>query len=405
MNIGRMGVPFLLGLTPYLYLPLRAAQGPALNWGNPVSLERLLWHVTGSQYRVWIFSSTEAAGRQLNYFLSTLPGETGYVGLILGLLGLLVLWRRERRVAVTTLLLFAATVLYSINYDIHDIDSYFLLAHIVMVLWAAIGLVVIAEWAVKQRGLTAHTIAAVVLLVGAVPCAIHFGRSDESGNHLVEDYTHNLLGGLAPKALVFSFQWDYWVSPSYYYQRVRGFRSDVAVVDKELLRRSWYFRQLERQHPWLISRSAVEVEAFLSELEKFEHEKPYNPAAIQARYVEMIRSFVARSMVDRPVYVTGEIEPEFTHGLQRVPEGLAFRIYADTLFHPSPVPEVVYRPFPRRGRLEDMVRTLYAQAYAARGTYYLNAGRLLDAEIALKMALFFDPAFPDAHRLLRLAAP
>jgi len=36
-------LPILIGI--YLYLPIRAAQNPALNWGNPVDYERLMRHV------------------------------------------------------------------------------------------------------------------------------------------------------------------------------------------------------------------------------------------------------------------------------------------------------------------------------------------------------------------------
>ncbi|MBP1691863.1 MAG: hypothetical protein H6Q32_1215, partial [Bacteroidetes bacterium] len=42
---------FMLGLTPYLYLPLRAMASPVMNWGNPADLERLIWHISGKQYR------------------------------------------------------------------------------------------------------------------------------------------------------------------------------------------------------------------------------------------------------------------------------------------------------------------------------------------------------------------
>jgi hypothetical protein len=123
---------------------------------------------------------------------------------------------------------------------------------------------------------------------------------------------------------VISYQWDFWVSASYYYQVVKGVRQDIAVVDKELLRRSWYLLQLERRYPWLIQASRAEVEAFNRELIKFEHDTPYNPTVIQARYADMISSFISKTISSRPVYVTSEIEPEFTTGFQRIPEGLAF---------------------------------------------------------------------------------
>jgi len=401
-RIGRMVPPFLIGFSVYAYLPIRAAQSPALNWGNPVTLERMLWHFSGKQYRVWIFSSTEAAGRQLQYFLQSLPAEFAYAGLIPAVIGLAVLWKHHRRLAVCTALLFAGCVLYAINYDIHDIDSYFLLAYVTVALWAGVGLFAGGLWMVQRGGGLGRSALVVMLIIALAPFAMHRKRADESGNRLVEDYTMNVLRSLPPNALIFSYQWDYWLSATYYYQLVRSVRTDVVVVDKELLRRSWYFNELEHRYPWLIAGSRPEVAAFLKELDKFEHDLPYDPAVIQGRYVNLIASMIRRSMETRPVFVMHEIEEEFTAGLQRVPEGLAFRLVGDTLFHPSPRQEFQYRPFGRSGRLEDMVPKIYASALIARGVYYYRAGELGEAKTSFSRALEFDPANSEAFRWVGL---
>jgi hypothetical protein len=70
----------------YSYLPIRASQNPLLNWGNPVDLERIIRHISGKQYQVWLFSSTESAKKQLNIFL-LLPIEFS-VNLFIALVGL-----------------------------------------------------------------------------------------------------------------------------------------------------------------------------------------------------------------------------------------------------------------------------------------------------------------------------
>jgi len=92
------------------------------------------------------------------------------------------------------------------------------------------------------------------------------------------------------------------------------------------------------------------------------------------------------AMKDRPVYVTGEIEPEFTAGLQRVPEGLAFRLVADSGFFETPFPELSYRTFQAVGKYEARVRQLYAGALRARAAYYGAAGRVEESRKALEAA-------------------
>lgn len=402
MRVLRMAPPFLVGLSPYLYLPIRAAQSPVLNWGNTVSWERFLWHFSGKQYRVWIFSSTEAAGRQFRYFLDSFPAEFAYAGLVFGLIGIVALWRGDRKLFYWTLLLFVGCVLYAINYDIHDIDSYFLLAYICVAFWSAFGMRSTIAWLQNFSGLRVQTAAALVACLGLIPLFVHFSRSDESRNFLVDDYTHNMFASLQPNALILSYQWDYWVSASLYFQHVDGFRPDVVVVDKELLRRSWYLKQLGVSYPWFIDGSRAEVDGFLREVEKFEYDLPYNPNVIQARYEEMIGGFLARNIPNRPVYVTQEIEPEYTRGYLRVPEGLAFRLYRDSTFHPTVMPPFQYRPFPREGKMEDFIKKLYAGAFVNRGDYYFRSGNLPEARNAFKTALFFDPSSAIARRGLQL---
>ena len=122
---------------------------------------------------------------------------------------------------------------------------------------------------------------------------------------------------------------------------------------------------------------------------------------IEARYAGMISSFIAKNLAVRPVYVTGEIEWRYTPGYQRVPAGLAFRLYADTLFHVEARPAFRFRPFPRAGRLEDMTRRMYADALTARGEYYYSkrADRA-EAKYAFLSAISFDPSAPLPKRWL-----
>ncbi|MCW8814220.1 MAG: DUF2723 domain-containing protein, partial [Chlorobium sp.] len=69
----------------YLYLPIRASQNPFLNWGNPIDWERIYRHISGKQYQVWLFTSFDSAGKQLNHFFNILPEEF-YVGLVLAII-------------------------------------------------------------------------------------------------------------------------------------------------------------------------------------------------------------------------------------------------------------------------------------------------------------------------------
>jgi hypothetical protein len=392
-------LPFLLGLSVYLYLPVRAAQHPVLNWGDPSSLERFIWHVTGKQYRVWILSSAETAIKQLKYFIDAFPSEFAYVPLVFALIGVIELYRSNRRVLYFTAILFLSCLLYSINYDIHDIDSYFLLAYIAVVVWIVFGARAFLHFAFRPRGLPLSSL--VCLLIGLTPLSLHYERVDESSDYTVEDYTRNMFDSFEKNALVLSYQWDYFVSSSYYAQLVEGYRSDVTIVDKELLRRSWYFSRLEHQHPQLIEHSRREVDTFLRDLYKFEHGLPYDPAMIETRYQAMIQSFLVKHYSSGPVYVTPEIEGEYTRGFQKVPSGLAFRLYADTTYHEIPPKYFTFHAINKKDKYSIAIRDFYAAAYCNQGIYLAVGGKKDKAVELLRKSLRVTPAFPEALRWLK----
>lgn len=386
---------FILGLLPYVYLPIRAGARPGLNWGNPQTLEKFLWHISGKQYRVWIFSGTEATSRQLKYFVQSFPAEFGYILLPFILIGIWSLYRKNRKLAWFVILLFIGCVVYSINYDIYDIESYFLLAYICSGMFAAFGFASMVRWFGERQNMS---VGLVGLCIGIL-FGVQVGRVNQSGNYLVEDYTHNMFNSFERGALVISYQWDYWVSASYYYQHVKGLRNDVTVIDKELLRRSWYFEQIKHNFPSVYEKSRSEIEAFLIELYKFEHELPYDPAIIEERFNAMINSFIDNNFIERPVYVTVEIEQQFAPNYFRVPEGLAFRLYKQM---PPPEKKVqdefAYRPFKRSGRLIDGINSMYATMLTNRGKFLNTQKEYQHAAKYFERALQFNPADQEALR-------
>ena len=367
MLILQLAVPFLIGLSVYIYFPIRSVQQPALNWGYPATLERILWHISAKQYRVWMFSSSAVMAKQWGHFTDALPKEFYYAPLLFSALGIWRLLVRNRQLLLFIVLLIAGCVAYTVNYDIKDIDSYFLLAYISFAMLAGFGAV---EAGNALKSLPASlAIWAVLAAVVVAEASANWEEADASNNRLAEDYTTNILVNLEPNAIILSYQWDNFVSPSYYYQNIKHLRRDVTVIDKELLRRSWYFIQMNKNRPRVFSKSKDEIESFLTELDKFEHETPYDPEVIEATYNRMIKSFVDHNIDSVAVYVTAEIEPHIAPEYLRVPEGFAFRLYRDSTYHPAKFPAIVYHPYDKANVYATQIHHLYMVMLAERALY------------------------------------
>lgn len=386
----RLAPWFALGLLPYLYLPLRAAANPLFNWGDPDTLKRFIDHVRGKQYAVWFLQGGDVFSQQTAYFFSKLPTELAVIGLLIAVAGFVRLFASSVRLGVFVGLIYVMCVIWAGGYDILEIEPYYMLAILALGMAAAAG----ARW-IEERAGRNVALAVMAVLVTAT-AAINFTRADERTNVVVEQMTRNMLTTLPKDAVVISSQWDFWVSGSWYMQAVERMRPDIAVIDQELLRRSWYLDQMATWNPSLMRMIAPQVERFRVQVLKFEHDEPYDPAEIQAAYVGMIDALIDSAAAHRPVFVTGEVPEEMGSTYMRIPNYLALRLTRDSAYVPQEFPRYAF------DRWEDRVDhyaakayELYARSSFARALYEAQAGRMDLARQYYDQALSFDPGWTD----------
>lgn len=299
----------------YSYLPLRALQNPILNWGNPIDFERFIRHVSGKQYQVWIFSSFDAAKKQFVYFIESLPLELGYIGLVISLIGIPFFIKRSKTIAIFLLINFIIAVSYSINYDIADIDSYFLLAFVSLGLLSSFAIVLL----IKNLPNKFYQL---VFLIPSFLIFINYSNVDKSNNYVFEDYTREIINSAGRDGIIFSYQWDYFISPSYYFQYVENYRPDVAIIDKELLRRSWYYNQLSHNMPHMMEGIQKEVTDFLEAVKPFERDETFNAGFIEKRYRNVMTGLISSNITNHNFYITPElVQNEMQKGELQLPAG------------------------------------------------------------------------------------
>lgn len=312
----------LLGLSVQIYLPVRSALDPLLDWGNPTGAARWFRHATGWQYRTWIGAGL--MGEKTLAHLGQLPKNLGWVLPYTALVGIFVLWGRRLATAGFWSLVFVVGILWASSYDIKDIDSYYAAGDLACVAAGVVGLGwgtrMLMDHAPLRWGHYALIPIAAALLV--LSAGLRWNSSSAGGPRLPDTYARSLLEGLPENTLLVSQQWDLLVSASYYLQLVEHVRTDIVIVDPELLRRSWYYSQLERQRPGLLDPLRAEVDAFLEDVLLFEAGKPYDPASIERKY-----RAVQQKLVDTyggPLASTQEINPALFGNRASQPHGVVW---------------------------------------------------------------------------------
>lgn len=390
----------------YSYLPLRAAQNPLLNWGNPVEWERIIRHISGQQYQVWLFSSTEAAEKQFKYFFNNLPYEYTFV-LIIAVIGIAASYIRARKFFIFNMIVFATTVLYSINYDIHDIDSYFLLAFTAIAYFALFGLVQITEFALIKK-VKAVVLVLIFSLFFGFQLQSSYKDVNQSGNYVYKDYTMAVLNPLPKNSIVFSYQWDYFLSASYYFQLVENFRKDVVVIDKELLRRSWYYNQLETNYPGLLSGIKPEVNQFLEALKPFEREQKdkTNNQLLELLFRKIMTGLISTNIDKYNYFIAPEIvDGEMKRGEFQLPDGhtivpyaFMFKVVNTDEYVEAPLPDYKINILRMDDKYQSSLRGFVVSMLIRRGLYEVQFNRIDLAKIyAKKLAAdYSDVTLPPA---------
>ncbi len=131
---------FILGLTPYLYLPVRALVGPPISEADPSNFTRLWELVAGREFGIlfWTFGPDELLVR-----LTSLWGyfsDEFHAGLLLvAAFGFLAMLLEDRAGAMLLGVPFLGWLVYAVGYDIFDYFLYFIPSYLMLALFVTVG--------------------------------------------------------------------------------------------------------------------------------------------------------------------------------------------------------------------------------------------------------------------------
>lgn len=273
------------------FLYVRAQHDPAINQGNPATLEALIRVVARKQYAVspmWpreapIWIQLANPGQYADWQVALSTGPTVMPSILrsvatamflgLGYHGAVVHFRADRRTWTALLVLLLSGALGVVAYlnmragpsigfgmlpanairEARERDYFFVFAFWAWGLWAGIGAIKVA----KEWGRPAWA----GLLVAMIPIVMNWRavtRRGEPEQTLPRRVAEAMLEG-TPRDAVLFVAGDNDSYPLWYAQQVLGLRRDVAVVTIPLLPTRWYRSEIARRHGLL---TPQEVEKF-----------------------------------------------------------------------------------------------------------------------------------------------
>jgi hypothetical protein len=226
---------FLLGLTPYLYLPVRSAMDPPFKANNPVNFERFWYVVSGGNLRGTFFSFGPAElPDRLAFYWGYLAGDYHWGLVVAGMVGFVALLLWDRAVAGLLGFLFVGWVFYSIENDILDIELYFIPTYLVLTLAMAVGfglLITEAEDLLARfprvpKGALLGVLSVALLLLPLPGLGETHAENDMSGDYRGREMLEDVARNAKPNATVLHHRNNLW-----YMVLVEERRRDLTLVD------------------------------------------------------------------------------------------------------------------------------------------------------------------------------
>ncbi len=267
----------------YFWLPLRAGQYPPINEGEPVGfLSQALQDVLNRvQYGKPPLSQRQATfTAQLanfwQYFSWQFARDWGGLAAVatglftlIGLAGLLELWKRDRRAGIAGIALLATLsvgLVFYMNFkygfsqypdepslprEVRERDYFFVGSFAVYGAFVAVGLGALMRRIVEfldDRGTAANRWAAAtpVLVVALVPLLGNRITASRANETTPRDFAYDMLQSVEPYGILITAG-DNDTFPLWYAQEVEGIRRDVTLANLSLMNTRWHLRQLRRR--------------------------------------------------------------------------------------------------------------------------------------------------------------
>ncbi len=257
---GCLGI--VLGLLPFLYLPLRSLADPARDWGNPETWRGFWWLVSGQEFKGLIFGvSARELLPNLAYCADLLLSHLGPLALILAALGALLLpvgllGRRNQLPAAVgpAVMMIVADLLLVVTYnmmsDRYTWEAYLLPCYVALPCLATAALCALGSAGARLSRAAAWVGAGVVLLGAAYQAQMHYPQADKSRLTSARDHAVELARQLPGGALLVhnSSEIGFLLM---YLDEVENANTGLTEVYLPLLVYDWYGSQLKAKHPRL----------------------------------------------------------------------------------------------------------------------------------------------------------
>jgi len=249
----------------YSYLLIRSSMNPTLNWGVPDTIEKLINHITASDYSSWFFPGMDLVSSQFGQLITSLFNFYNWefnFSVLFVFAGIIVLPRFHKDSFSVFLLIFLSSTILSISYFIPDINNYFISIFYICALFLSMGIFYFLAYSKKKW--IHYTIFTIIIGSVFVQVLSNFNKINKSEDYIYDEYARAVLLSTEPNSIILVDRNTPFYFPSLYLQKVEKLRRDVAVICVDF-QRLWYFEQIQKDFSDLVD---LKKEKFIVDVSK-----------------------------------------------------------------------------------------------------------------------------------------
>ncbi|MEQ8764555.1 MAG: DUF2723 domain-containing protein [Planctomycetota bacterium] len=264
-------VCLLAGLLPLLYLPWAASREGWPLWGDPTTLRGFLWILARGDYGTLSLAPESkklvADFSHFGHFLASILPQFGWIGGLYLAAAVSFLVRRPSRgeegslwtrgtfafalplaVSAGGFWAFFGLIAFPANPPVYlgVVERFHILPGLILAV--VMGLGAARLFSAIQRP---WAIVMIVIVTLSTPIALHFEDVQQRDNTFTEDLGRALLASTPKNAVLFT-RGDLLTNSITALQTTESLRTDVLLIDQELMTYDWYVRYLRQRHPGLL---------------------------------------------------------------------------------------------------------------------------------------------------------
>lgn len=315
----------LTGFLPYIYMPLRSAQNPIMDWGNPENIGNFINHVTG---RHWTGEASNFVFLNEKFFANIVSWayfsywQFFVIGLIFLFIGVLFIRKISPRFFTFLLLFVLGAGFWGTAYITGEYESWLIPTYVAGFIFMASGFYFLSEhWMQKSRYIPKIIIFSLLIFLIFGNLKNNWPILDRHKNFYPEEVGHNILKNVEDGSIVIS-EAGMALSSIVYQQMVLKEKSNIIAIHRNSFWAPWMRQNLEKYQK--------ERGLFLPEMDLNSQDlkNPDKRSKFNNKYLE---AFIKGNIDKFNIYT---VMPDSFEGIKIIPAGFIYK-YSKTDENPD----------------------------------------------------------------------